>query len=141
MLTCEKSAPVMSERKANDGEIMGVIRTNPGTAWEVDIIERTKEWSAADFLYAIQHLTMYVAESDRAEMRSLFKTLRKERTDADARLALEEANAQRHGEISHRLNELKKPHWSIVPNFWMTMAILILTAIGVGFAVITAFRR
>lgn len=43
--------------------------------------------------------------------------------------------------IENRLRELKKPHWSTVPIFWMTLVILILTAVGTIAAVISLFRR
>jgi len=63
--------------------------------------------------------------------------MRNEREAADERAASEAVSTQRHVEISRRLDELKKPHWSIPWNFWMTAAILILTLI----LVILAFRH
>lgn len=52
----------------------------------------------------------------------------------------EEKEEARHREIHGRLKELKKPHWSVAPNFWMTLVILVLTAIGSTAAVIALLR-
>ena len=52
----------------------------------------------------------------------------------------EKADQERHRLIEGRLSELKMPHWSVAPNFWMTLVILILTAIGATAAVIALFR-
>jgi hypothetical protein len=40
----------MKQRNANDGEIASLLRTHPGIAWEVDIMQRTEGWSEADFI-------------------------------------------------------------------------------------------
>ena len=36
-------------------------------------------------------------------------------------LAREDRATQRHEEIHKQLMELKKPHWSITPTFWLTL--------------------
>ena len=52
--------------------------------------------------------------------------------------AIHAEKVRRQGEEIAR--EAKRPHWSVAPNFWMTLAILVLTAIGATAAVIALFR-
>jgi hypothetical protein len=125
----------MSKRKTNDADVQQVVRWINYPTQEVTLIEMTKTWSEADFLYAIDRLQTDQPKERRDQVRELYRNLRAERQVTDARIASEEANIQRHNEISKRLDDLKKPHWSIVPNFWITVLISILTAI----AVIAAF--
>jgi len=121
----------MSKRNTDDAEVQNVVRCIKYISQEVDLIKKTKTWSEADFLYAIERLEVDLPKEMRDQVRGLYRNLLMERQATDARIVAEEASARRHDEISRRLEELKKPHWSIVPNFWMTAAILILTAIGV----------
>lgn len=125
----------MSKRKTNDADVQQVVRWINYPTQEVTLIEMTKTWSEADFLYAIDRLQTDQPKERQDQVRELYRNLRAERQVTDARIASEEANIQRHNEISKRLDDLKKPHWSIVPNFWITVLISILTAI----AVIAAF--
>lgn len=74
-------------------------------------------------------------------LRFLYRTLLQEREEYEARWIAEEANARRHEEISRQLKELKKPHWSIVPNFWLTFGILILALLGLIVSVIALCRQ
>lgn len=141
----------MIKRKTNDADVQQVVRWINYPTQKVSLIEMTKTWSEADILYAIERL-----QTDQRErqdhLREMYWDLRRERLATDARIASEEANIQRHNEISERLeklneisrllDDLKKPHWSIVPNFRITKAILILTAIGVtltAIGVVAAF--
>ena len=111
---------------------------------ETDLIRDTKSWNEEDFLYAmgrIQTVLVGLSREEQNQIRGLYRTLLKERQDENARIASENASVQRHqelskrleelNEISRRLDDLKKPHWSIVPNFWFTVLISILTAVGV----------
>lgn len=125
----------MNKRNTDDAEVQRIVRWIKYTTQEVDLIKMTKKWTEEDFLYAIERLEVDLPKEMRDQVRGLYRTLLMERQTADARIALDEASARRHEEISRRLQELKKPHWSIVPNFWITAAILILTAIGVIVAV------
>jgi hypothetical protein len=128
----------MSKRKTNDADVQQVVRWINYPTQRVTLVEMTKTWSEADILYAIDRLQTDQRERQ-DQLRDLYWDLRMERQATDSRIASEEANAQRHNEISKRLEELneisrrlddlKKPHWSIVPNFWVTAIILILTAI------------
>jgi len=117
---------------------------------ETDLIRDTKSWNEEDFLYAmgrIQTDLVGLSREEQNQIRGLYRILLKERQDENARIASENASVQRHQEISKRLNELneisrrlgelKKPHWSITPNFWMTATILILTFIGVVVAILS----
>ena len=126
----------MSKRKTNDADVQQVVRWINYPTQKVDLIEMTKTWSVADILYAIERLQTDQRERQ-DQLRELYWDLRMEHLATDARIASEEANTQRHNEISKRLEELneiarrlddlKKPHWSIVPNFLLTVAILIAT--------------
>jgi hypothetical protein len=51
-----------------------------------------------------------------------------------------ELEAVRHRELREQLEALKKPHWSAVPNFWMTLIILVLTAVGAVATVISILK-
>ncbi len=140
----------MSKRNTNDAEVQKVVDFINHITQEAMLIGMTEMWSEADVLYAIERVEIKQPKERRDQVRGLYQTLRKERQATDARIASEEASNQRHNEISKRLEELneisrrlddlKKPHWSIVPNFWITAIILILTAIGVIVAVL-AFRH
>jgi hypothetical protein len=130
----------MSDRKADDAEVQRIVHWIISPAQEVTLIEQTKKWSEADFLYAIDRLETDQPEERRQHLRGLYRALRKERQEHDARNASEEASARRFDDLSRRLDELKKPHWSIVPNFWITVTILILTAIG-AIATVLALRH
>jgi hypothetical protein len=131
----------MNKRNTTDAEIQRIVSWINYPTQEVDLIKETKTWNEEDFFYAIERLQTNQPSERREQLRPLYWTRLKECQAADARMALEQANVQRHDEISKRLDELneisrqlkelKKPHWSIVPNFWLTAAILILTAIGI----------
>ena len=134
----------MSERKTNDAEVQRIVRSvsydTPSS--EVFLRRETGKWSGADFLYALERLETDVASQPKEtheRLRLLYRTLLREREDSEARQITEEANVKRHGEISRQLEELKKPHWSIVPNFWLTLGILILALLG--FIVSIALRH
>lgn len=136
----------MSERKTNDAEVQRILRTFPyyTSSSVVSIRRDTREWSSADFLYALERLDTDVSSQNK-EMHEglhvLYCTLLQEREDSEARLIAEEANLKRHGELSLRLEELKKPHWSIVPNFWLTFGILILALLGLIVSVVALTRQ
>ena len=133
----------MSERKTSDAEIQRIVRYVKYPTQEVFLRQEARAWNEADFLYALDRIDSDLADQPneaRELVRVLYRTLRKDREEAEARMALESANIQRHAEISRRLEELKKPHWSIIPNFWMTLIILILTAIG-AVATVLALRH
>ncbi len=48
------------------------------------------------------------------------------------RLAQAEKEEERHANIKLRLDELKKPHWTVLPNFWLTL-IAALAAVAAAF--------
>jgi hypothetical protein len=126
----------MSKRRTDDAEVQRIVHFVSYPSQETSLIEMSKTWSGADFLYALDRLQTDQPTDRRAPLLELYRRLRAEREEEDARRAFEEASAQRHAEISHRLDELKRPHWSIVPNFWMTVAILVFTVIGVIVAIL-----
>ena len=93
----------MSKRKTTDADIQQVVRWINYATQEVTLIEMTKTWSEADFLYAIDRLQTDQPKERRDQVRELYRNLRAERQVTDARIASEEANIQRHNEISKRL--------------------------------------
>lgn len=121
----------MTKRNTDDTSVQSVVSTVHYGSQEVLLLELTKNWNDADFLYAIERLDIKQPMAQRLELRELYQKLRRDRNAFAARIAMEEANARRHDEISRRLEDLKTPHWSVVPNFWMTVVILLLTAIRV----------
>ena len=124
----------MSERKTSEIEIQRIVQFYSWPTQEGDIIQETKNWNGADFAYAIDRLFSDQPAERRDALRPIYLRLLKSRQADESRVAAEEAANRRHNEISRRLDELRKPHWSVVPNFWLTVAILILTAIGVYLA-------
>jgi hypothetical protein len=133
----------MSERKTGDAEIQRIVRWIKYPSQEVTLIKETKNWNTADFLEALERLDVDLTDHPkeiRDQLRLLYRSLRSEREATEERAASEVLNTQRHIEISRRLDELKKPHWSIAWNFWMTAAILIFTVVLVITAIL-AFRH
>jgi len=129
----------MSKRNTDNAGVETVVRWINYVTQEVTLIEMTRTWSDADFLYAIERLQTDQPKDRRDQLREIYWRLRNERIATDARVASEEASVQRHkeismrleelNEISRRLDDLKKPHWYKDPNFWMNAALTILTAV------------
>jgi hypothetical protein len=96
----------MSERKTSDAEVQRIVGFHKYTLQEVSLIETTKTWNEADFLYALERINIQLPDQPkemREQLRALYRTLRKERAEADARLASEVASTQRHAEMSRGL--------------------------------------
>jgi hypothetical protein len=128
--------PQMSTRNTDDAEVQRVVRSINYVTQEATLIGMTKNWSEADFLYGIERLDSDQPHDRREPLRVLYHKLHRERHAEEVRMDSEAANAKRHEELSRRLEELRKPHWSVVPNFWMTAGILILTTIAVIAAIL-----
>jgi hypothetical protein len=95
-------------------------------------MERTETWSEEDYRFALDRITVFHSQQEICDrMRPLYLRLLIARKKEDARAASEALAAVRHDDVAKRLDELKHPHWSVVPNFWLTVCILILTAAGV----------
>jgi hypothetical protein len=105
------------------------------------LLVMTKTWGSADFIYAIDRLEIDQGHERRDLVLPLYRRLMAEHETAEARVKVEEAKEQRHKEMTYSLEELKTPHWSTVPNFWITVAILVLTAIGAVASVLALFRK
>jgi uncharacterized membrane protein len=48
----------------------------------------------------------------------------------------EEADEKRHQEVQAKLAELQRSHWTVVPNFWLTVIAAVASVIGVILAVL-----
>ena len=59
--------------------------------------------------------------------------LEERRLEAE-RLRIEKDDA-RHMEIKNRLDELKKPHWTVNPNFWVTVVAAIAGIVAAYFSI------
>ncbi len=92
-------------------------------------------------LYAIERLQVDQPKERRDSLFNLYRNLRKDREEEEGRLAVEQLSAKRYADIVGRLDEIKRPHWTITPNFWMTVVILIISVIGVFVAVWAAGRH
>jgi len=131
----------MGERKTDDAVIQRIVRfvlhNTPSN--EAYLRIESKTWTSDDFLYAIERVGSDLNDKPKGTVEQvlpLYRELRKERQETEARLALETENTKRHAEISRQLEQLKQPHWSVVPNFWMTLVILILTLVGMIVAIV-----
>jgi hypothetical protein len=117
----------MSERKTSDAVVLEVLRKITGPSQEASLRKLTKDWSTSDFDYAFDQASRILGWDTR--LREILRILRTERE-----------TTEQHAEIAAKLEALKKPHWSVAPNFWLTLAILILTAIGTIATVKMLFR-
>jgi hypothetical protein len=131
----------MSQRSIDDAEIQRVVKTIRN---EATLRTSTESWSAADVQYGIEYLDDHRDRVDwswqRDSVLPLLRDIRREKSEADSRAAAEEADERRFRNLSEKIEALKEPHWSTAPNFWLTVAILILTAIGATAAVLSLFR-
>lgn len=130
----------MSDRKESDAEIQRVVRFVGYASQEALLFDMTKTWSTTDFLYAIDRLEIDQTADKRELLRGLYRELRVEREAADARKDSEDASARRHSDLSSRLEELKKPHWTVLPNFWLT-AVSALAAILAAYLAWLALKK
>jgi hypothetical protein len=48
--------------------------------------------------------------------------------------------SRRHKELSARIEELKKPHWTLVPTFWLVL-VGVIAGIVAAFMEILAWKR
>lgn len=63
-------------------------------------------------------------------IQTLLKSKISEEADKEARRIKEEIDSKRHREIQNKLDELKKSHWTVNPNFWFTSIAAISGVIG-----------
>ncbi|HEY3855968.1 MAG TPA: hypothetical protein VGO67_16380 [Verrucomicrobiae bacterium] len=129
------------ERKTPNAEIQRVVQAINYSSDEILLIEMTKTWNAADFLYAIERLQVDQPKDRRDPLLDLYRNLRRERADVDARLAAEVSSAKRHADLVLRLDEIKKPHWTLAPNFWIGTVILAVSVLAVFVAIWTAWHH
>lgn len=111
-------------RNKSDADVEGVVRYINYASQEIDIVQRTRDWSSADFEYACDRYAIGApGERELPALREIWSRLRSERRREE--LGLEQLT-----DIKGELDKLKNPHWSVVPIFWMTVIILILTAVA-----------
>ncbi len=130
----------MSPRNKSAADIQTVVHLINYPSQETLLIEQTRDWSVADVVYAIERLDQDQPEDRREQLRGIYRALRIEREAAELRKVAEADTAKRHAELTARLDQLKKPHWSVTPNFYLTVVILVLTAIGAVAAVVALLR-
>lgn len=130
-------------RTINQAELERVIRSFDV---ESTLRSETREWSLDHFdkaLDSLDHSPTHGSDWDRRhpKVHEIIRRLRAECADALARAAGEAANEVRHDALLSRIEQLKRPHWSVIPNFWMTAIILLLTAVGATAAVWSLVRQ
>jgi hypothetical protein len=126
------------QRNAKDWDVDTTVRSYCYPWQEGEIMEATETWSEGDYLFAVDRIPIIHSQQEIQEpLRSLYLRLLKARKDENTRAASELLETQRHNDIAKRLDELKRPHWSVIPNFWLTVFILILTAAGVVVGILT----
>ena len=108
----------MAARKQSDADVQEVMRVNPQ---EPTIREMTKDWSTADFDYGMSRLDVDTNIINRLAMRDLLRMIRSGREFAELQELAEAEEERRHGAVKARLDELKKPHWTVLPSFWLTL--------------------
>lgn len=119
------------ERSKTEAEIQGLVRVIQYASQENDIVCQTRDWNTADIEYAINRLQTDCRIKEQEEgLREIWNRLRAERRR-------EELDAERHSKVLEQIEVLKKSHWSVVPNFWMTVVILILTGVAAVAAVMS----
>jgi hypothetical protein len=119
----------MSKRNVSDSEVDRVISCISLPSQDTDLRRGTAAWSVADFDYAIDRGPFFHRNSWDA-VRGPYQSLRQERAEADARASAQEMESQRHVEITSHLRELKKPHWTVTPGFWVAFAAMVFAAIA-----------
>jgi hypothetical protein len=131
----------MSTRRADDAEVQRIVRDFSFPSEEASVREATKNWSSADFVYAIGRLAVAPPRAgDIPKMRELYGALRNERAAEETRLQVERDSVERHAQLTKRLEQLQKPHWSVVPNFVVTV-ISAVAAIAATVIAWLAFRH
>ena len=129
----------MIARKADDEEVQRVVSNYSYISAEATLRQVTKDWSSADFLHALDRLGVKPPLGDIPHMRDLCRTMRAEREAEEARVRADEITAQRHSELTQHLDDLKRPHWSVIPNFWITVVsavAAVVAAVGVWLALL-----
>ena len=78
---------------------------------------RSRDWSFEDFEYAHSQVEQLTHSSCRANVIKWLEERTQELREAD----IERKAAARHEQLHTQLKELKKPHWTVSPNFWVTV--------------------
>lgn len=129
----------MNQRNKSDADVEMVIRAIPHPFQIPDLIQRTHDWNTNDYIYALRVLERSSHMENRDALVKEYQKLLFARRDEEG-IELSEANSQdRQTELLDSLEELKRTHWSTAPNFWMTVVILILTAISAAAAIMPFF--
>jgi len=130
----------MSERKHSDADVQRVIDAISYPTQEGTLNKMTKDWNAADFTYAIEYGWGSMPSDRREQICGLYRGLRAERISIEARIVAEAANQKRHAELASRLAELKKPHWTVNPNFWLTVVSAAAAVVAAYFGWLTVIK-
>lgn len=104
----------------DEAEIQRVVRDFRWLAHETALRKATESWTPQRFLYAIDRLNVDLTADQRVEMLPMYRKLLEDCERRIAQAEAEEKASERHTEITANLRELKKPHWTVLPNFWLT---------------------
>lgn len=108
------------------GKIQQVVMHNLWPTQEVTLRKMTDGWSVEHFLYALECLRSHVDADRRAEMTPIYRTLLDRAEARAAKLAAEQVASERNSAVVNRLDELKKPHWSV----WANLGIAFISAVA-----------
>jgi hypothetical protein len=99
-------------RTTTDAEVERIIHLSSSA--EGSLQTDSSSWGVEDFDYGISVLS---AKCNEIHWQPHIEKVLPELN----RLRGERASAARNAEILRRLADLKKPHWTVIPNFWLTL--------------------
>lgn len=129
MATQPPPASDASGRNADDVYIREILKGYPK---EPSARRFTKTWALADFDFALDCVESCAPAVVLTLWIMLLRRLRDERLAEEIQARsdaitiarhdeAEKANERRHNALTKRLDDLKRPHWSVTPTFWITV--------------------
>jgi hypothetical protein len=124
-----------------DSVLEGVIRKGPMSAAHIKVFDsvlgerRQKRAAEEDQQYRTETVQALANLSRLAEIGA-----KADEAASRRHLELELANERRHEAISKRLDDLKKPHWSVTPNFLFTVLSAVAAVAAAYFAYLSLTR-
>jgi hypothetical protein len=110
----------MSTRLKSDADIETVVRDYKYVSQEAELRQATLGWSSRDFSYAVSRLHVDLARDLRDPMLPLYRSLLAERLSEEAREQDQKRQKAMHLQLKEAVEKVSKPHWTVLPNFWLT---------------------
>lgn len=105
---------------AERGDVELIVRHNLYETQEATLRQMTANWRPEHFMHALDCLRS-LATDRQVAMAPIYRNLLTRCEENAARANAEAVTRRRHDEITTRLAELKRPHWTVLPNFWLTL--------------------